>query len=98
MDVFFLGIADYLKVGTKIQYKTLEMQTFQHLFLNIPFNVMLALFKIGDGKASKRCRQSIALPPAKGKRAGASLGKTCRVPRFLRKEGFSQKHLIPTYV
>ncbi len=43
-----LGIADYLKVGAKIQYKTLEMQTFQHLFLNIPFNVMLALFKIGD--------------------------------------------------
>ena len=40
------------------------MQTFQHLFLNIPFNVMLALFKIGDGKASKRCRQSIALPAA----------------------------------
>jgi len=29
------------------------MQTFQHLFLNIPFNVMLALFKIGDGKSIK---------------------------------------------
>ena len=72
------------------------MQTFQHLFLNIPFNVMLALFKIAGGKASKRCRQSIALPSAKGKRAAASFGKTCRVPRFLRKEGFSQKHLTPT--
>ena len=32
IPVFFLGIADYLKVGTKIQYKTLEMQTFQHFF------------------------------------------------------------------
>jgi hypothetical protein len=49
------------------------MQTFQHLFLNIPFNVMLALFKIAGGKASKRCRQSIALPPAKGRRAGTNL-------------------------
>jgi len=47
IPVFFLGIAENLKVGTKIQYKTLEMQTFQHLFLNIPFNVMFALFKIG---------------------------------------------------
>jgi hypothetical protein len=69
------------------------MQTFQHLFLNIPFNVMLALFKIGDGKASKRCRQSIALPPAKGKRAGTSFMESCREPKFLEKEGFSQKDL-----
>ena len=69
------------------------MQTFQHLFLNIPFNVMLALFKIGDGKASKRCRQSIALPPAKGKRAATSLVESCRRPKFLGKEGFSQKDL-----
>ena len=58
------------------------MQTFQHLFLNILFDVMLALFKIAGGKASKRCRQSIALPPAKGRRAAASLGKTCRTPEF----------------
>ena len=65
------------------------MQTFQHLFLNIPFNVMLALFKIAGGKASKRCRQSIALPPAKGKRAGTSLVETWRVPEFLRKESLS---------
>ena len=39
---------------------------------------MLALFKIAGGKASKRCRQSIALPPAKGKRAATSSWKTCR--------------------
>jgi hypothetical protein len=32
IPVFFLGIAENLKVGTKIQYKTLEMQTFQHFF------------------------------------------------------------------
>ena len=58
------------------------MQTFQHLFLDILFDAMLALFKIGDGKASKRCRQSIALPPAKDKRAATSLVKTCRTPEF----------------
>ena len=52
------------------------MQTFQHLFLNIPFNVMLALFKIGDGKASKRGRQSIALHPTKGRKKGRSISNT----------------------
>ena len=39
------------------------MQTFQHLFLNIPFNVMLALFKIGAGNPSL-CRRQKAREPA----------------------------------